>query len=315
MIWQAPSWSAASVQHTHGFPRRLVAESHGGFLPGNITITSKASNLSLRRLAICDVAAIVSRQCISGAGLSMARLLNLRYAALRYHSGQYCPQYLLAGMVEYGVNFATFQPLDAEALDLLHDSLRRMWRTEEEERDVSEGELSASSSESSDEAMIPCTFPQSVLQQMRPGGGEVQGSSAGTENPLRSLLASFASGQSDDEDDNSQQPGSQAEEAPPQRARGPNAFGGGRKRKATSASGGGASASKTSRGRAEEVLEEGATAGKMMFSIWNLLSNLFISVSLPSRAKISFLSPRNCLHPGRTEPRGPGRATSAGPLA
>ena len=126
----------------------------------------------------------------------MARLLNLRYAAIRYYSGQYCPQYLLAGMVEYGVNFATFQPLDAEALDLLHDSLRGMWRTEEQERDVSEGELSASSSESSDEAMIPCTFSQSVLQQMRPGGGEVHGSSAGTENPLRSLLASFVSGQS-----------------------------------------------------------------------------------------------------------------------
>ena len=156
----------------------------------------------------------------------------------RPEHGQNCPQYLLAGMVEYGVNFATFQPLDAEpldaeTLDLLHDSLRGMWRTEEEERDVSEGELSASSSESSDEAMIPCTFSQSVLQQMRPGGGEVHGSSAGTENPLRSLLASFVSGQSDDEDDNSQQPGSQAEEAPPQRARGPNAFGGGRKRKAT----------------------------------------------------------------------------------
>ena len=303
MIWQAPSWSAASAQYTHGFPRRLVAESHGGFLPGNITVTSKASNLSLRRLAICDVAAIVSKQCISGAGLSRARLLNLRYAALRYQSGQYCPQYLLAGMVEYGVNFATFEPLDAEALDLLRASLKRMWRTEEEEREASEGELSASSSESSDEAMIPCTFPQSVLQQMRPGGGEVQGSSAANENPansLRSLLASFASGHEDDhEDDNSRQTeGSEAEEAPPQRARGPRTFGGGQKRKGTPASVGGASASKTS--RAEGVLEEGATAGEMMFSIWILLSNLVISVSLPSLAKISFLSPRNCLHPGRS---------------
>jgi len=91
MMWQAPSRSAASAQYTHGFPRRLVAESHGGFLRGNITVTSKASNLSMRRLAICDVAAIVSRQCISGAGLSRARFLNLRYAALRCHSGQYCP--------------------------------------------------------------------------------------------------------------------------------------------------------------------------------------------------------------------------------
>jgi len=35
-------------------------------------------------------------------------------------------------MVEYGVNFATFQPLNAEALDLLPDSLKRMWRAEED---------------------------------------------------------------------------------------------------------------------------------------------------------------------------------------
>ena len=188
MIWQAPSWSAASAQYTHGFPKRLVAESHGGFLPANIMVTSKASNLSLRRLTTCDVAAIVGNQCIG-------RRRPVRYVALRYHSGQYCPQYLLAGMVEYGVNFATFEPLDADTLDLLHDSLKRMCRTEEDE-------LSASSSEtSSDEAMIPCTFPQSVLQ---PGGGEVQGSSAATENPanaLRSLLASFASGHKDDDED------------------------------------------------------------------------------------------------------------------
>ena len=89
----------------------------------NITITSKTSNLSLYRLAICDVAAIVSRQSVSGTGMTMARLLNLPYAALRYNSGQYCRQYLLAGMVEYGVNFGTSQ-----ALDLVHGSLERMWR-------------------------------------------------------------------------------------------------------------------------------------------------------------------------------------------
>jgi len=42
-----------------------------------------------------------------------------------------------------------------------------MWRAEEDEKEVSEGELSTSSSETSyDKAMIPWTFPQSVLQQM-----------------------------------------------------------------------------------------------------------------------------------------------------
>ena len=148
----------------------------------------------------------------------------------------------------------------------------------------------------------------------------MQGSSGG-ENPsnsLSSLLASFASGHGDEDngDDNSQLPteGNQAEEAPPQRARGPNTFGGGRKRKTTSASAGGQSASKTPR---SEVPEEGATAGKMIFSIWNLLSNLFISASLPSLPKISFLSPTNCIQArsDRTWPRGPGRDhTSAGPL-
>ena len=55
---------------------------------------------------------------------------------------------------------------------------------------------------------------------------------------------------------------------------GPRTFGGGQKRKATSASVGGASASKTS--RAEGVPEEGATAGEMMFSIWNPLGPVYM---------------------------------------
>ena len=127
-------------------------------------------------------------------------------------------------MVEYGVNFGTSQPLNAQALDLLHNSLTRMQKAEKEESNVSEWELSASSSETSkDEAMIPTTFPHSVQHQMPPAEGVVLGSAA-TENPcnsLTSLLASFASGHSDEEDkdDNSRLPteGSQEEEAPPQR--------------------------------------------------------------------------------------------------
>ena len=75
-----------------------------------------------------------------------------------------------------------------------------------------------------------------------------------------------------------------------ERARGPNAFVDDvRKQKATLASVGGVSASKT--GKSEEVPEEGATAGKMMFSIWNLLSSLLFSGSLPSLPKVSLLSP------------------------
>ena len=125
------------------------------------------------------------------------------------------------------MNFGTSQPLNVQALDLLHNSLSRMWKAEEEESDLSERELSASSSATSkDEAMIPTTFPHSVQHQMPPGEGVVLGSAA-TENPfnsLSSLLASFASGHCDEEDkdDNSRLPteGSQEEEGPPQRARG-----------------------------------------------------------------------------------------------
>ena len=79
MILNAPKWSPASVQFTHGFPRKMILAPHAGFLPGNIIVTAKASNLSLRRLAICDVASLVSRASVAASGLSGGRLVNLRY--------------------------------------------------------------------------------------------------------------------------------------------------------------------------------------------------------------------------------------------
>ena len=62
-------------------------------------------------------------------------------------------------MEEYGFNFATLEPLDAEALHFLHDSLKRMWRAQEDKKEVSEGELSTSSMETSGhDAIIPSTY-------------------------------------------------------------------------------------------------------------------------------------------------------------
>ena len=79
MILGAPAWSAASPQFTHGFPRRLCGgANHGGFLPGNIVVTSRATNECLRRLAVKDVACNISTQAIEGVGLSRAALLNFR---------------------------------------------------------------------------------------------------------------------------------------------------------------------------------------------------------------------------------------------
>ena len=128
MIWDAPAWSLASPEFTHGFPKRLIVQEHGGFLPGNITVSAKASNLTLRRLAGCDVACLVSQATTAGSGLNRARLLNLRYAAISYQSGSFCPQYLASAMGEFGVNFATFEALSADTLDTLHASLKRGWR-------------------------------------------------------------------------------------------------------------------------------------------------------------------------------------------
>ena len=56
MALTAPAWSPASVQFTHGFPWHLIQAEQGGFLPGNIILTAKASNLAIRRMSVLDVA-------------------------------------------------------------------------------------------------------------------------------------------------------------------------------------------------------------------------------------------------------------------
>ena len=170
MIWDAPAWSLASAEFTHGFPKRLIVQEHGGFLPGNITVSAKASNLTLRRLAVCDVACLVSQATTAGSGLSRARLLNLRYAAISYQSGSFCPQYLASAMVEFGVNFATFEALSADTLDTLHASLKRGWRQEGDDD-------SSGSNEESNEPLISCS--ESVMQEIGKSSAE-SNSEAGT---------------------------------------------------------------------------------------------------------------------------------------
>jgi len=255
MVWDAPSWSLASPQFIHGFPRRLVAEAHGGFIPGNITVGAKASNLSLRRLAVCDVACLVSRGTISGTGLSKARLLNLRYAAIRYHRRTYIPQYLMAAMVEFGVNFSTFQPLDVEALEALSASLTKGWREEENEE----------SSESYEEHLIACGFSQSVMQQIGKTGesaetgdvsAETQGAEGSDNATLSTMLAHFA--QLNTSDSESELEGSQAEEVVAPRASRARAPSAGRKRRSKSASVGGEKGSKAPRREQTGTEQSGA---------------------------------------------------------
>lgn len=132
MIWGAPSWSPASVQFTHGFPRKMIAEAHGGFLPGNVIVSAAASNLCLRRMAVCDVASLVGQLSVAGVGLNYASLLNLRYAAIKYQRTTYLPRYLLRGMMEMGMNFATMEPVEPEALQKMADAVVHGWREPEE---------------------------------------------------------------------------------------------------------------------------------------------------------------------------------------
>lgn len=119
MIWDSPKWSPASPEVTHGFPRRLISQQHAGILPGNIIIAAKASNNTLRRMAVEDVACIISRTAITGAGLTLARLLNLRYGALKYRNSTYRPDYLLSAMKELGVTFDTFDVIESDVLSAL----------------------------------------------------------------------------------------------------------------------------------------------------------------------------------------------------
>lgn len=243
MIWRSPPWSQATPQFTHGFPRRLVAESHGGFLPGNVTVTAKATNLTLRRLAVCDVACLVSRGTTAGSGLSRARLLNLRYAAVSYHRGSYCPQYLACAMVEYGVNFATFEPLSSAALDALSNSITKGWQ----EQPGEEGDSSGSES-SETEPLIACSFTDSVLREIGKSAASQSTTEAGESSSgqalsaekstaLCTLLAQISSSQADDgssSDSGDERVGSSQAASPSRRAGTEGA--GSRRRKRKSAS-------------------------------------------------------------------------------
>ena len=51
MILNAPHWSDVSPQFTHGFPHRLITDTHRGILPGNITVAARISNQGIRSVS------------------------------------------------------------------------------------------------------------------------------------------------------------------------------------------------------------------------------------------------------------------------
>ena len=154
MALTAPAWSPASVQFTHGFPRRLIQAEHGGFLPGNIIVTAKASNLAIHCMSVLDVASLhgptvhcwsgsqlrpsaqppvsltgISIFCdIKGQANHLVGFLFPSNAAVRYHrSDSYLPDYLVCGTLEFGINFLTFQAVKTDMMDTLTSCLTWPW--------------------------------------------------------------------------------------------------------------------------------------------------------------------------------------------
>lgn len=55
---------------------------------------------------------------------------------MHYHRCEsYLPDYLVRGMLEFGVSFSTFQAVESETLEALADAVKNRWAGEEEESD------------------------------------------------------------------------------------------------------------------------------------------------------------------------------------
>ena len=91
-------------------------------------LTGEHNRVSEDQQFDAETTCLVSEATTAGSDMSRARLLNLRYTAISYQSGSFCPQYLASAMAEFGVNFATFEALLADTIEMLHASLKQGWR-------------------------------------------------------------------------------------------------------------------------------------------------------------------------------------------
>ena len=89
MVLDAPFWSDAATQFCHGFPRALIKAHHGGYIKGNITCTSKASNEFIRAFAYKDIFSLCPRERLEKTGLTETEALYCRSIAIeRKRSGK-----------------------------------------------------------------------------------------------------------------------------------------------------------------------------------------------------------------------------------
>jgi len=163
MVLFAHPWSDISVQLTHGFPRRLVSQSHGGMLPGNVTAAARVSNQAIRSLAPGDVAAFISRDMIQGLGLTAAELVLARSSALRYAGKQDKPARLVGLMFRYGIDFLQLTALTIEQMQSLSETTTQHWKNLFRPSTDPEASFSTSSSDSEEDS------PQLTVSWALPG--------------------------------------------------------------------------------------------------------------------------------------------------
>lgn len=167
MMLNAPAWSDLSAQFTHGFPRRLVVEPHGGILPGNLTVAAKITNQAIRSLSTGDVAGFISRAMVQGLGLTKAELMLARASAIKYAGKREKPARLIDHMVRFGIDFLRLTPLTADQIKNLRESSSVHWSrvlsssppdssdSESSSSEGSRGEVSVSWDTREECAMLP----------------------------------------------------------------------------------------------------------------------------------------------------------------
>ena len=82
MVFGAPAWSDAATQFCHGFPSALIRAHHGGYTPGNITCTSKASNDYIRAFTFKDIFTLSKLEPLQKTGLSAIEAVYCRTIAM-----------------------------------------------------------------------------------------------------------------------------------------------------------------------------------------------------------------------------------------
>lgn len=152
----APSWSDISVQYTHGYPRRLVSDSHGGMVEGNLIVAARITNQAIRSLAVGDIAGFLSKEMICGLGLTTSELMLARSTALRYAGKSEKPARLVELMFRFGIDFLYFTPLSSDQLQSLQETTSHL-------RDnifsLESGDSDSCSSEDSREIQLPWVNP------------------------------------------------------------------------------------------------------------------------------------------------------------